>query len=350
MAPWLKIGRRTVGAGQPVYIVAEMSANHLGRLERAIALVRAAKQAGADAVKVQTYTPEAMTNALSAETTMSAATSPWSGTPLYELYRRGAMPWEWQKKLMEVANELGIDFFSSAFDESSVKFLQELGVPCYKIASFELIDCELIAAAARTGKPLLLSTGMASMVEIEEALQAASGAGACEIALLKCTSSYPAKPSSMNLRVIPEMSRIFQVPIGLSDHTLEPAVPIAAVALGACIIEKHLTIARSDGGLDAGFSLEPDEFAAMVRAMRTAEEALGLVRFGSVPEELPMKELRRSLYVAVQTRAGDELTDKNVKAFRPSKGIHPRHFHDVLGRTARRDICAGTPLQWDLIQ
>ena len=295
MGSEFQIGGRRIGPGTPVYIVAELSANHNHDLEQAVRIVRAAKEAGADAVKLQTYTADTITLRSDKECFRIAGGTLWDGRILHDLYQEAFTPWEWQPKLKQVAEDLGMDLFSSAFDDSAVEFLERMNVPAHKVASFELVDIGLIQKMARTGKPLIMSTGMASEEEISEAVEAARAAGATQIALLKCTSAYPAPPEEANLRTIPELARRFNCPAGLSDHTMVIAVPVAAVALGACIIEKHLCLRRSDGGPDAAFSLEPHEFKAMVEAVRTAEKALGTVQFSPGPREANSRKFRRSL-------------------------------------------------------
>jgi N-acetylneuraminate synthase len=349
MIPPLRIGARTVGPGWPVYVVAELSANHGQDIERARALVRAAKAAGADAVKVQTYTADTLTIACDAPPFRIGGGTLWDGRTLHELYREASMPWEWQPILQAAAAEAGLDFFSTPFDETAVAFLEGLGVPVYKVASFELVDLPLIRRIAATGKPMLLSTGMAEAGEIAEALAAARDGGAREIALLKCTSAYPARPEEMHLRTLPDMLERFGVPVGLSDHTLGLAAPVAAVALGACIVEKHLTLSRSQPGPDAAFSLEPAEFRAMVEAVRATEQVLGSVGYRVSAEEAKSRQFRRSLFVVRDLKAGERFTAENVRSIRPAGGLHPRHYAEVVGRTAAMDIARGTPLGWELI-
>jgi N-acetylneuraminate synthase len=349
MIPPLRIGSRLVGPGQPVYVVAELSANHGRDPERARALVRAAKEAGADAVKVQTYTADTLTIASGAPSFRIGGGTLWDGRTLHELYQEASMPWDWQPSLQAAATEARLDFFSTPFDETAIAFLEGLGVPAYKVASFELVDLPLVRRIAATGKPMLLSTGMAEAGEIAEGLEAAKEGGAREIALLKCTSAYPAKPEEMHLRTIPDMLERFGVPVGLSDHTLGLAVPVAAVALGACIVEKHLTLSRSLPGPDSAFSLEPAEFRAMVEAVRVTERALGTAGYRVGAEEAKSRQFRRSLFVVRDVRAGEAFTAENVRSIRPADGLHPRHYAEVLGRPAARDIARGTPLCWELI-
>ena len=345
----LQIGKRSIGPGQPTYVIAEMSANHGQSFDKAVEIVHAAKDAGADAVKLQTYTPDTITIASDREEFRVRGGTIWDGRNLHDLYGEAYTPWDWQPKLKKVAEALGMDLFSSAFDFTAVDFLEEMGVPAHKVASFELVDIPLIQKMARTGKPLILSTGMATVEEIEEALQSAREAGATQIALLKCTSAYPAPVEEMNLRTIPEMARRFGVPVGLSDHTMGIAAPVAAVALGACIVEKHLTLSRSTPGPDSAFSLEPQEFKAMVDAVRTAEKALGEVRFGLSGKEEASRAFRRSLFVVQDVKKGEAFTVANVRSIRPGHGLHPRYLTEVLGKCAARDAERGTPLSWELV-
>ena len=348
MAP-IKVGARLVGPGEPVYCVAELSANHHQNFEQAVRIIHAAKDAGADAVKLQTYTADTMTVRSDKECFTIAGGTLWDGRTLHDLYQEAFTPWEWQPKLKQIADELGMHLFSSAFDESAVDFLEQMSVPAHKVASFELVDIGLIQKMARTGKPLIMSTGMASEAEIAEAVRAAQAAGATQIALLKCTSAYPAPTEEANLLTIPELARRFDCPAGLSDHTMGIAVPVAAVALGACIIEKHLCLRRADGGPDSAFSLEPQEFKAMVDAVRTAERALGVVQFGAGTREANSLRFRRSLFVVEDVKRGDVFTKQNVRSIRPANGLHPRHLGEVLNQRAACDIERGTPLSWNLI-
>jgi len=343
------IGHRQIGAGQPVYIVAELSANHNHDFERAVRLIQACKESGADAVKVQTYTPDTITIRSDQEYFRIRGGTLWDGRTLHDLYGEACMPWDWQPKLKQVADDLGLDFFSSAFDETAVDFLENMGVPAYKLASCELVDIPLLQKISRTGKPLIISTGMATIEEIKEAVDSARQAGATQIALLRCTSAYPALPSEMNLRTIPELARRFEVPVGLSDHTMDMAVPIAAVALGACIIEKHFTLSRSHAGPDSAFSLEPAEFKAMVESVRVAEKALGQVHFGLTDSERSSRVFRRSLFVVQAVRQGETFSEENVRSIRPGHGLHTRHLRQIVGRRASRDIDRGTPLSWELV-
>jgi pseudaminic acid synthase len=345
----LEIRGRQIGPGKPVYVVAELSANHNQDFEQAVQIIRAAKKAGADAVKLQTYTPDTMTLRCDQEQFRIAGGTLWDGRLLYDLYGEAYTPWDWQPKLQQVANEIGLDLFSTPFDATAVDFLERMGVPAHKVASFELVDLPLIQKIAATHKPMMMSTGMATLEEIEEAVKTAREAGAAEIALLKCTSAYPASPDDMNLRTIPELARKLNVPVGLSDHTIGIAVPVAAVALGACIIEKHLTLSRSLGGPDRAFSLEPHEFKDMVDAVRAAERAMGEVHFGVSAHEASSRALRRSLFVVQDVKQGQVFSAENVRSIRPGYGLHTRHLHEIVGRRASRDIQCGTPVSWDLV-
>lgn len=350
MSAHFSIGNRVIGHGNPVYIVAELSANHNQDFDRAVQLIHAAKDAGADAIKVQTYTADTITIASDRDCFRIGGGTLWDGRTLYDLYQEAYTPWEWQPQLKIVAENLGLDFFSSPFDATAVDFLEAMHVPAYKLASCELVDLPLIAKIAATGKPLVISTGMATIDEIEEAIATARDSGAKQIALLKCTSAYPAPVEEMNLRTIPDLARQFAVPVGLSDHTRGIAVPVAAVTLGACIIEKHLTLSRSLGGPDAEFSLEPHEFREMVETVRIAEDALGPVQLGPTPHEESSRRFRRSLFVVESVEQGELFTNKNVRSIRPAQGLHTRYLPQVLGRRAARRIERGTPLTWDLIQ
>jgi pseudaminic acid synthase len=350
MAAQITIGQRAIGPGLPAYIVAEVSANHHQNFDEAVKIIQAAKDAGADAIKLQTYTADTITIACDRKEFRLASGTIWDGTTLYELYGQAYTPWEWQPRLKKVANDLGLDLFSTPFDDTAVDFLEKMGVPAHKLASFELVDIPLVQKMARTGKPLIMSTGMSTVEEIEEAVKTARGAGAIQIALLKCTSAYPALPEEMNLRTIPELSRRFDVPVGLSDHTMDSAVAVAAVALGACIIEKHLTLSRSEPGPDSAFSLEPQEFKAMVDAVRITEKALGTVHFGIEAKEASSRVFRRSLFVVQNVKRGEAFTAQNVRSIRPGYGLHTRHLQEVLRRCAAEDIERGTPLSWELIE
>ena len=345
----MRIGKRDIGAGHPCFIVAELSANHGQKFEQAVAVVRAMHQAGADAVKVQTYTADTLTIDSRSEPFVVTGGTLWDGRTLHALYREAAMPWEWQPRLQQLAADLGMEFFSSPFDDTAVEFLESLGVPAHKIASFELVDLPLLRRVAATGKPIIMSTGMATLDEIDEALATLRAAHSGPVALLKCTSAYPAPVEEMHLQTIPDMARRFAVPIGLSDHTPGNVVAVVAVALGACIVEKHFTLSRANPGPDSAFSMEPSEFRTMVDAIRQAEQALGRVNYTVSATEAASRALRRSLFVVRDVRAGDLFTADNVRCIRPGHGLHPRHLEEILGATAARDIAAGTPLDWSLV-
>ncbi len=345
----IDIGNRRVGPGYPAYIVAEMSANHNQDFEQAIQILRAVKDSGADAVKIQTYTPDTLTIDCDNDYFRIKDTI-WNGRTLYDLYSEAFTPWEWQPKLKEMAEEMGMDLFSSAFDSSAVDFLEDMDVPAHKVASFEIVDIPLIEKMAETGKPIIISTGMATLQEIEEAILTIRNSGNSQIALLKCTSAYPAPPEEMNLRTIPDMMESFQLPTGLSDHSLGIEVPVAAVTSGACIIEKHFTLSRDIPGPDSAFSLEPGEFKAMVDAVRTTEKALGTVRYGPGKQESKSSVFRRSLFVVKDMKRGDKFTTENLRSIRPGFGLHTRHLKEVIGQTARSGIKRGTPLAWKLVE
>ncbi|HOV83021.1 MAG TPA: pseudaminic acid synthase [Methanothrix sp.] len=347
--PSINISGRMIGEGQPVYIIAEISANHNQSYEQAVKLIHAAKNSGADAVKLQTYTPDTITINCRNELFHVGNGSLWEGRCLYDLYGEAYTPWEWHAGLFDEAKKLGLDIFSTAFDPTAVDFLEDLSAPVHKIASFEIVDIPLIEKMASTGKPLIISTGMASLGEIEEAVQAARGAGAEQIALLKCTSAYPAPPEEMNLRTIPNLAETFGVPVGLSDHTLGPEVPVAAVCMGACIVEKHFTLSRTQPGPDSAFSLEPQEFAGMVKAIRIAERALGEVYYGVSEQESKNRAFRKSLFVVKDMKKGDLFTYENIKSIRPAYGLHPRYLEEVMNKSAACDIAKGTPLKWNLL-
>jgi N-acetylneuraminate synthase len=345
----MRIGNREIGPGRPTYVIAELSANHSGSFERAADLVRAAKACGADAVKLQTYTADTLTIQCDRPEFHITGGTLWDGRTLHDLYADAYMPWDWQPRLKAIADELGVELFSSPFDPTAVDFLENLGVPAYKVASFELIDLPLVEKMASTGKPLILSTGMATMAEIAEAVETVRSVSSSGLALLKCTSAYPALPEEMNLQTIPHLAEAFAAPAGLSDHTLGIAVPVAAISLGACIIEKHFTLSRSEPGPDSAFSLEPHEFRAMVEGVRTAEKAIGGVHYGLSGRDEANRVFRRSLFVVQEVRAGETFTEKNVRSIRPGHGLPPKYLPKVLGRRASCDLTKGTPLTWDLI-
>jgi len=345
----VSIGGRQIGPDHPPYVVAELSANHNQNFERAVELVRAAKNAGADAIKLQTYTADTLTIKSDRPEFRIAGGTIWDGRTLHDLYSEAYTPWEWQPRLKAVADDLGIPLFSTPFDSTAVDFLEQMDVPAHKVASFELVDLPLIRKIAQTGKPLVISTGMASIAEISEAVDAARSAGATEIVLLKCTSAYPAPAEEAHLRTIPHLSAAFGVPAGLSDHTLGIAVPVAAAAVGASFIEKHFTLSRGDAGPDSAFSLEPAEFRAMADAVRTAWSALGHVHYGTSARDVNSLRFRRSLFVVRDIPAGGRFTKENVRSIRPSNGLPPKFLEFVLERHAVRPLAAGTPLDWSMI-
>lgn len=344
------IAGRAIGPGEPVYVIAEISANHGQRYEAAVRLVHAAAHAGADAVKLQTYTPDTITIDSAATSFRAGSGSLWEGTTLYQLYEGAYTPWDWQPRLKAIAEGLGVHCFSSPFDPTAVDFLLEMDVPAFKIASFELVDLGLIRKTAATGRPLIISTGMATSEEVDEALAAARAAGATQIALLKASSAYPAPPASMNLRAIPWMAERYGVPIGLSDHTVGSAAAVAAVTLGACIVEKHIVGSHHEATADVAFSLDPDEFRAMVEAIRFTEQALGRPVLEPTKDEVESRRFRRSLYIVQDVQKGELLTEQNVRSIRPAGGLHTRELDGVIGRRAAQRIERGTPLSWDLLQ
>lgn len=345
------IGRRLVGRGHPPFVIAEMSGNHNGSLDRALAIVEAAATSGAHALKIQTYTPDTMTIDLDErEFRIGDPGSLWAGSSLYLLYAEACTPWAWHGPIFDRARALGLVAFSSPFDASAVAFLETLDVPCYKIASFENTDLPLVRRVAATGKPLIISTGMATVAELDETVRAAREAGCQDLVLLKCTSSYPATPEQTNLLTIPHLRDLFACEVGLSDHTMGVGVAVAAVALGATVVEKHFTLRRSDGGVDSAFSLEPAEMAQLAVETERAWQALGHVSYGATAAEVPSLQFRRSLYVVQDVKAGDLLTPDNVRAIRPGLGLPPKHLEQVLGRQAAVDIARGTPLAWDLVR
>lgn len=345
----IKIANRTIGRSEPPFVIAEMSGNHNASLERALEIVTAAARSGAHALKIQTYTADTMTlDITEGEFVVSDPASLWKGKPLYQLYQEAHTPWDWHAAIFERARELGMVAFSTPFDETAVDFLEKLQVPAYKIASFENTDIPLIRKVAATGKPLIISTGMATVAELDEAVRAARGAGCKNLILLKCTSTYPATPDNTNILTIPHMRELFGCEVGLSDHTMGVGVAVASIALGATIIEKHFTLKRADGGVDSAFSIEPAEMAQLVTETERAWRACGRVSYGATDAEKPSLRFRRSLYVIKDLRAGDALTHENVKAIRPGCGLPPKYRDDVLGKRVKRDVKRGTALQWDM--
>ncbi len=346
----VKIGNRLIGEGHPVFIVAELSANHLQNYDTAVKIVKAAKEAGADAIKLQTYTPDTITLDCDNEYFKLKQGTIWDGKTFYELYQEAYTPWDWQPKLQELANELGLIFFSSPFDQSAVDFLEKLNVPAFKIASFEITDIPLIEYVASKSKPVIISTGIATEEDIQEAIKACERVGNKDIILLKCSSSYPSPLEDINLRNITYLSDSFDKLVGLSDHTLGISIPIASVALGACLIEKHLTLDRNQGGPDSAFSLEPTEFEEMVKSIREVEKSLGKEEYTVTTKMERNKELSRSLFISQDVEKAEILTEENVKSVRPGYGLHPKELKNVLGKKAKEMIKKGTPLQWDLIE
>jgi len=343
-----EIAGRPVGLGQAPFIVAELSGNHNGRIERALALIDAAKAAGADAIKLQTYTADTITiDHDSPQFRLSGG--PWDGRTLYDLYGEASTPWAWHEALFDHARALDLAVFSSPFDATAIDFLETLDCPAYKIASFELIDLPLIRKAAATGKPLIMSTGMADPGEINEAVAAAQGAGCDRLILLHCVSAYPAAASDSNLLTMPQLAQSYGVPVGLSDHTHGSVVSVAAVALGATLIEKHFTLARADGGPDSGFSLEPSEFAVLVQDCATAYSALGSVQQGPKTAEIGNRAFRRSLYFVSDIAAGEIIGPEHVRSIRPGYGLAPKLIDQVIGKRARLDCARGAPVVWEAI-
>lgn len=346
----IKIGNRLVGAAQPPFIIAEMSGNHGQSLEKAMALVDAAAAAGAHALKLQTYTPDTITlNVHEREFFIADKNSLWQGNSLYNLYEKAMTPWEWHKPIFDYANSKGMLAFSSPFDLTAVEFLEKLNVPCYKIASFENIDHGLLAAVARTGKPVIMSTGMATQAELAESVEVLRKNGCHDIILLKCTSNYPARPVDANLLTIPHLAQLFNCQVGLSDHTPGVGVSVAAVALGATVIEKHFVLDRNGGEVDAEFSLEPFELKMLVEETARAHDALGVVHYGCTEKEIASRVHRRSLYIAQDMKAGDIFTETNLRSVRPGLGLAPKYLALILGKPIKRDSAKGTPLSWELL-
>lgn len=345
-----KIGNHSIGPGHRPFIIAEMSGNHNQSLDRALAIVDAAAAAGAQALKLQTYTADTITlDVRGGAFEINDQNSLWAGKNLHDLYKMAYTPWEWHKPIMDRAKSHGLVCFSSPFDETAVDFLEDLDIPAFKIASFENNHLPLIRKAASTGKPLIMSTGMASLAELDEAVTAAREAGCKDLVLLKCTSTYPATPANTNVLTIPHMRNLFGCEVGLSDHTMGVGVSVAAVAHGATVIEKHFTLSRAEGGVDSAFSLEPAELASLVTETERAWQGLGEVRYGPTEAERKSLVFRRSIYVAEDVKAGDTFNAVNLRIVRPGEGLAPRFFDLVLGRTAKRDLEKGTPLDWDCL-
>ena len=346
----IQLGQHTVGPSHPPLIIAELSGNHDQSLDKALAMVDAAAACGADAIKIQTYTADSMTlDIRSGDFVIQDPGNLWQGKSLYELYQLAMTPWNWHQAIFERANALGMLAFSTPFDHAAVEFLEQLNVPCYKIASFENIDHGLIAAVARTGKPVIVSTGMATQTELAEAVEVLQRNGCRDIILLKCTSNYPARPIDANLNTIPHLAALFGCQVGLSDHTAGIGVSVAAVALGATVIEKHFVLDRSEGGIDAAFSMEPAEFSLLVSECRKAKDALGKVHYGCTDKEIASRVHRRSLYIAKDMQAGDIFTADNLRSVRPGLGLAPKYLPQFLGRKVKQDVPMGTPLSWELI-
>ncbi|PJW16456.1 pseudaminic acid synthase [Geobacillus sp. WSUCF-018B] len=346
----IQIGHRLIGPNHKPFIIAEMSGNHNQSLERALAIVEAAAQAGVDAVKLQTYTADTMTLDMDeGDFFIDDPENLWRGNSLYKLYQEAYTPWEWHEPIFRRCNELGLIAFSTPFDETAVEFLEELNVPAYKIASFENTDLPLIRKVAATGKPLIISTGMATAAELDETVRAARESGCRDLILLKCTSTYPATPENSHLATIPHMRELFQCQVGLSDHTMGIGVSVAAVAFGATVIEKHFTLSRAEGGVDAAFSMEPHEMAALVIETERAWQSIGHVQYGPTDAEKASLKHRRSLYIVRDMKAGETLTKENVRAIRPGNGLPPKYFDQLLGKTVKRDVKKGTPVTWDLL-
>ncbi|HQU87036.1 MAG TPA: pseudaminic acid synthase [Denitromonas sp.] len=347
----ISIAGRRIGLGESPFIIAEMSGNHNQSLDRALEIVDAAAKAGAHGLKIQTYTPDTMTIDLDErEFHISDSKSLWAGTSLYKLYGEAYTPWEWHQPIFDRARALGMIPFSSPFDETAVDFLESLNVSCYKIASFENTDVQLIRRVAATGKPLIMSTGMATAAELDESVRAAREAGCRDLILLKCTSTYPATAENTNIRTIPHMRELFGCEVGLSDHTMGSGVSVASVALGATVIEKHFTLRRADGGVDSAFSIEPAELTDLVEATERAWQALGSVSYGPTEAERKSLQYRRSLYVVEAVAAGQVLTRENVRAIRPGLGLPTKYLDVLIGKRVARDVARGTALTWDLIE
>jgi len=345
----VEIAGRRIGPGMPPYVIAEISGNHNQEIARAFAIMEAAARAGAEAIKLQTYTPDTLTIDCD-RPDFVIQTGLWAGRKLYDLYGEAYTPWEWHEALFAKGRELGLSVFSTPFDETAVDFLEGLNAPAYKIASFELVHMPLLRKVAATGKPVILSTGMADLAEIAEAVETLSDAGCRELILLHCISAYPAPASDANLRTIADLAQKFSLPVGLSDHTLGVGVPIAAVALGAAAIEKHVTLARADGGPDATFSLEPEELATLVGGARVAWEAIGTANYERAASEADNSIFRRSIYAVRDIAAGEALSAQSIRVIRPGNGLAPRHFDQLIGRRARVAIARGTALRWDLVE
>lgn len=346
----IRIQDKVISSNSSTFIIAELSANHKGSIDKAKEIILAAADAGADAVKLQTYTADTITLNCDNKYFQITQGTLWDGRTLYNLYEEAYTPWEWHRELLDYANSLGVICFSSPFDLTSVDFLEELEVPAYKIASFEINDIQLIKYVATKGKPIIISTGVATLGEIDEAIKTCKRMGNDQIILLKCTSAYPTPVEDVNLLTIPNMEKTFGCTVGLSDHTVGSVVPLGAVALGAKVVEKHLTLSRSDGGVDSAFSMEPLEFKEMVDDIRELEKALGAVSYELTQKQVKSTSYKRSLFISADIKKGEFFTKDNIKSVRPSNGLNTRYFDDVIGKLARCDLKMGTPLSWEMIE
>jgi len=346
----IRIGEHEISGNSRTYVIAEMSGNHNMDFDRAVKILYAAKESGADAVKVQTYTADTITLDCDDPCFQITQGTLWDGTTLYKLYQKAYTPWEWQPKLQKIANEIGLDFFSSPFDFTAVDFLEKMNVPAYKIASFEITDIPLIRKAAAIGKPVIISTGIASLADIELAVKTCREAGNDNVILLKCCSAYPTPYEDINLKTMVNLGDTFDCVYGLSDHTMGDTVAVASAALGAKVVEKHMTLRRADGGVDSAFSMEPEEFKRMVDHIRIVEKAMGTVTYELAPKQKREREHARSLFIAEDMKAGDVLNNVNMRSVRPANGLHPKYYEGLLGKKIRRDVKRGTPLSWDLIE
>ena len=346
----IKINNTIISKDSPCYIIAEMSANHNGNFDNAVELIKQCKEAGADAIKLQTYTADTITIDCNNEYFQINQGTLWDGRVLYDLYKEAYTPWDWQPKLKKIADDLGITLFSSPFDKTAVDFLEKMDVEAYKVASFEITDIPLIEYIASKNKPVIMSTGISTLADIELAINACKKVGNNDVILLKCTSAYPAPYEEINLNTMKNMSETFNVVTGLSDHSLGIEIPVAAVALGAKVIEKHVTLKRSNGGVDSEFSLEPHELKAMIQAIRNTEKALGIITYELSAKSVKSREFSRSLFIVKDVLSGETLTDENVRSIRPGYGMHPKYLSDVLGKAATMDMKKGTPLKWEFIK
>jgi pseudaminic acid synthase len=347
----IKLNNKLIGINQKAFIIAEMSGNHNQSIDKAFEIVKAAANAGVDAIKLQTYTADTITfNGNSDEFRIKDENSLWKGQNLYNLYKQAYTPWEWHKPIFDYANELGLIAFSSPFDESAVDFLETLNVPVYKIASFENTDHILLKKVAQTGKPVIMSTGVATIADIQESIKVLEDNGCGQLVLLKCTSTYPASPENTNILTIPHMRDLYQYPIGLSDHTMGIGVSLASVAFGACVIEKHLTLSRAEGGVDAAFSLEPAEFKSLVIEAERAFAGLGKVTYALSDKEKKSLQFKRSLYLVKNIKAGEAITAEHVRSIRPANGLHTKYYEAIIGKTMKADATAGTPLRFELFE